>query len=149
MGLHSLQKAFELIEEYGGDFDGLKAESLIEKAEEALSIKFPPTFRQFLSTYGCGDIEGLEFYGLTNDNFISSSVPNAIWLNLTLRKSGLPNNLILVYSTGDGNYIALNTSVVDENCENPVVLVTPNGDILENVSSDYGDFLFTELQTVI
>lgn len=149
MSMIDLRNAFDIIDDADGDFDGVKPESLVTKAEGTLGFEFPPSYRKFLTTYGCGDIEGLEFYGLTDDNFQSSAIPNAIWLTLDERKSGLPENLMLVYSTGDGNYIALKMDETDEHGENPAVLVSPTGNVLEKVANDFGEFLLTELQTVV
>lgn len=149
MSMIDLHNAFQIIDDADGDFDGIKPESLVINAERALGFEFPPTYRKFLTTYGCGDIEGLEFYGLTDDNFQSSAIPNAIWLTLHERKNGLPENLLLIYSTGDGNYIALKMDETDTQAENPVVLISPTGNILERVACDFGEFLLIELQTVV
>jgi len=91
MSFKELETAFNLVHEHGyGDFEGEKALSLINKAEKTLGLVFPPTYKKFLAKLGCGDIEGLEFYGLINDDFINSNIPDAIWLTLNERKSGLP-----------------------------------------------------------
>lgn len=149
MSMIDLRNAFDIIDDTGGDFDGVKPESLVAKAERTLGFKFPPSYREFLTTYGCGDIEGLEFYGLTDDNFQNSATPNAIWLTLDERKNGLSESLMLVYSTGDGNYIALKMDETDEQGENPAVLISPTGSVLQKVANDFGEFLLTELQVVI
>lgn len=149
MSKTDLQHAFELIEDVGGDFDGKKPSELAAKAEQALGCKFPPTYKEFITNYGCGDIEGLEFYGLTDDNFENSSVPNAIWLTLNERKSGFPANLILIYSTGDGNYLALKVDEFSGDNENPVVKVSSVGEILERVSNNFGSFMLAEIKSVI
>jgi antitoxin YobK len=149
MSLQDLQSAFDLIAEYGGgDFEGEKEASLIEEAEKALGIAFPPTYKKFLAKFGCGDIEGLEIYGLISDDFENSSVPDAVWLTLDERKSGLPDHLILVYATGDGGYYALDTSQANEDGECPVVAYELNGQV-EKVADDYGSFLLSELRTVL
>ena len=68
MSLDTLKKGLQLIEENEeyADFEVLKPDSLIEKAEERLTCTFPPTYRMFLKQLGCGDIEGLEFFGSIN-----------------------------------------------------------------------------------
>lgn len=149
MSMTSLKKAFDLIEEIGGDFDGNKPDELVSEAEKALGCIFPPTYKEFITTYGCGDIEGLEFYGLIDNNFENSAIPNAVWLTLDERKSGIPESLVLIYSTGDGNFIALKVDEISEGEENPVVLVSPSGDVLELVADDFGAFMLDELQSVI
>lgn len=148
MSFQDLEKAFDLIEKNGGDFEGEKDDALIAKAEQALGVVLPLSYKQFLSTFGCGDIEGLEFYGLIGDDFESSGIPDAIWLTLDERKSGLPKNLVLIYAVGDGSYYALDVSQTDSNGECPVVSYDANGD-MEKVADDYGSFLLAELQTVL
>lgn len=146
MSSQDLEAAFELINENGGgDFEGPKDSAFLEKAEVALGLTFPPTYRKFLAELGCGDIEGLEFYGLIGDDFESSSVPDAIWLTLNERKSGLPNNLVLIYATGDGAYYALDTNQINSAGENPVVSYKLNGS-LEKIADDYGAFMLSELK---
>ena len=128
MSNQDLETALELIDENGGvNFEGNKDSALIEKEEQALGLKFPATYKKFLAKLGCGDIEGLEFYGIIDENFESASIPDAIWLTLDERKSSLPNNLILVYATGDGAYYAIDTCQVNSDGENPVVLYELNG----------------------
>jgi hypothetical protein len=149
MSTQDLETAFDLIEANGGgDFEGPKEDSLINKAEVVLGLTFPSSYRRFLATLGCGDIEGLEFYGLVRDDFEHSSVPDAIWLTINERKAGLPNNLVLIYAAGDGTYYALDTWQVDDSGECPVVSYDVDGEI-EKIADDYGSFLLSELRTVL
>ena len=147
MSFQDLQRAFELIDDNGGDFEGNKSGSLIAKAEQELNVSFPPSYKKFLSVYGCGDIEGLEFYGLINEDFENSSVPDAVWLTLSERQIGLPRELILVYMTGDGIYYAIDTGNVSDNGESPIVAYELDG-LTRKVYNDYGLFLLSELLTV-
>jgi hypothetical protein len=149
MSNQDLEAAFELIDDNGGgDFEGQKDSALIEKAEVALGLRFPPTYRKFLAKLGCGDIEGLEFYGLIGDDFESSSVPDAIWLTLNERNSGLPSNLVLIYATIDGGYYALDTAQINSDGENPVVSYRLNGST-EKIADDFGAFMLSELKTTL
>ena len=101
-----------------------------------------------MAELGCGDIEGLEFYGLIGDDFDSSSIPDAIWLTLNERKSGLPSNLVLIYATGDGTYYALDTDQINSDGENPVVSYELNGSA-EKIADNYGAFMLSELKTML
>ena len=149
MSNQDLEAAFELIDENGcGDFEGQKDDALIEKAEVALGLRFPPTYKRFLAELGCGDIEGLEFYGIIDDDFESSSVPNAIWLTLDERKLGLPNNLILIYAADNGAYYALDADQVNSEGEYPVVSYELNGNTVR-IAEDYGSFMLAELKTML
>lgn len=149
MSIQDLDIAIELIAKNGGgDFDGKKEFSLVDKAEKTLRLKFPPTYKKFLNVLGCGDIEGLEFFGIINDDFENSSVPDAIWLTLDERKEGLANNLILIYAAGDGTYCAIDTSQVNSSNENPVIAYMPDGST-KVIADDYGSFLLSELKTML
>ncbi len=148
MSLNDLHKAFAIIEQYDGDFEGAKEEILISSAESALDINFPPSYREFLQRYGCGDIGGLEFYGIITSNFKNSGIPDAIWLTLTERKNGLPINFILIYETGDGTYYALDSNQKNNEGEYTVVEIDTEG-ATQNKYQDYGAFLLSELQTIL
>jgi hypothetical protein len=106
MGMNELRKAMEIIQNSGAaDFEGEKDEDLVLKAEKYLGVRFPPTYREFLKTLGCGDIDGKEFYGLINERFENSSVPNAIWLTSNLRrKYGTPPTLVFIAESAEGYY---------------------------------------------
>lgn len=156
MSAADLRKAFDLIEHHRdqADFDGQKPEELILLAESALGIKFPPTYRTFLSKYGCGDIAGQEFYGIIKADFVNSSVPDAIWLTLDERKSsGLPEDFVIVYATGDGVYYSLDCSRRNDAGECPVVAWVPGaskkGDSLEYIAEDYGRFLLETIDQAL
>lgn len=135
-------------EEYA-DFEGLKPDNLIEKAEKRLACTFPPTYRMFLSQLGCGDIEGLEFFGVIQDNFDDSGIPDAVWLTLNLRQTeDLPNHLVVISETGTGEYYALELSRVNESDECPVVLWSGwESDPVnrEWVAADFGDFFYSRV----
>lgn len=115
MGISSVKETIKLINKHS-DFDhfiGKINSDWIRKAEETLKLKFPEDYRYFLENLGCGNIFGEEFFGIINDDFIYSGIPDAIWLTLTERQdSGLPEYLVIVYFGGDGDYYAID-------CRNP------------------------------
>lgn len=148
----AIAKAFSIIDSNAEDafFAGAKPEELIRKAEEALGTTFPPSYRKFLRKYGCGNVAGLEIYGLTTDNFQTGSVPNGVWLTLDERKtSKLPSSLVIVSDNGSGGWFALKTDEVDTDGECPVVEKYPGVDAMPRVSESFGDFLLNELQSAI
>jgi antitoxin YobK len=142
-----LQKALRIIEERGdGDFVGPRSERLIELAETALDLRFPPTYREFLLRLGCGDIDGCEFYGIVDDQFVGRSVPNGIWLTLQERiDSELPKWLVIVYSNGMGTYFAIDTSAQTPGGKNPVVSRSSDG-ATRVVASDFGEFFLKTIE---
>ena len=147
MSKEDLIQAFDLIRahEDDADFVGPCDEETIRKAEETLGIRFPPTYRRFIQTYGCGDIAGEEFYGILHDDFQNSGIPDAVWLTLVERQHGLPEHLVIIYSRGDGTYYTLDASRPNTRGEYPVVAWTPGlsepDKPLEVVASDFGEFL--------
>ena len=57
------------------DFAGPRPAELIQAAEEALGVQFPPTYRRFVSEYGAGNIGSTEIYGVIDFDFEASSIP--------------------------------------------------------------------------
>jgi hypothetical protein len=150
VSLRDYQIAKSLIEEAGGDFDGPKSEDLIAAAEQALELGFPPSYRQFLLDLGCGDVNGLEVYGLIDHRFEKSSVPNGIWLTLNERRNiQLDHAYILIGDGGDGCYLALDTRNADGSGENPVVRLSVDGEESESVAMSFGAYLLNAVKTVV
>lgn len=119
------------------DFVGPRSPGLIQRAELAVGLRFPPTYRRFLTEYGAGSIGGTEIYGVIDDNFETSSVPDAIWVNLTHRRAGL----FVFYALGEGTEFCLDTSRTAPDGEMPVVAVDPGGEVREEIASDFGSAL--------
>jgi antitoxin YobK len=145
MGKSELNKAIKIINNSTtAHFAGRKAEELILKAEKFLNLKFPSTYREFLITFGCGSINGFEFFGITDDNFENSTIPNAIWLTNKHRiKNKLPKSLILVADSDEG-YFAIDLAKIGKNEEGIVVEVTGKSfQEHQKVAEDFGEFLFT------
>lgn len=116
MSVNELKRALEIIRNNdSADFEGEKTEELVLKAEHFLGVTFPPSYRLFLKSLGCGDVNGIEFYGLINDSFEHSTVPNAIWLTNDLRKRfNAPLSLVFVAESSEGFYaIDLNKTGLD------------------------------------
>jgi hypothetical protein len=144
MSMDDYNKAKELLTNIKeGSFIGPRKEALVLKAENALGIKFPPTYRKFLLDFGCGDIFGNEIYGIIQDNFDKSTVPNGIWLTLDERKTAnLPKNLILIAQGYDG-YLALDSNQKNSLDEYPIIEWiggNPNN-TNEIIYTDFGKYL--------
>ena len=146
--MNVIEKAIELILENGGDFEGPKDLELIEKAELYLKINFPPSYKQFLSKLGCGDIEGQEFYGIINDDFENSCIPDAVWLTMSERQQGLSEDLIIIGASGYGTYFALDTSKKNDAGENPVIEYM-SGCETRYIADSFGEFLLSEINSVL
>lgn len=149
MSMADYEEALALIQEHrdDADFAGPRDDQLIGAAEAALGLTFPPTYHRFVRELGAGGIGSEEVYGIIDNNFIQSSVPNGVWLTLRVRsRSKLPNAMIIVYHMGEGAYAVLDTAQVSSVGECPVVVWEPGvdtGDELEVIASDFGEFLLT------
>lgn len=156
MSVEDVMAAFDLIEKHKhlADFEGQKDDKLISRGESVLGVRFPPSYKAFLSRYGCGDIAGREFYGIIGNDFENAGVPDAVWFTLRERKeSGLPDSFVIVYDFGEGTYSALDCSERNEADECPVVAWTPGaseaGSETELISEDYGRFLRETIENAL
>jgi hypothetical protein len=151
MSIEKYEQARQLIEDAGGgDFEGAKLESLVAKAEASLGLTFPPSYRRFLLEMGCGDINGLEVFGLINDNFENSTVPNGIWLTLNERRGiGLHPAYVLIGEGGDGTFYGLDTRQVGKSGEAAVVRLSVDGKQSEKVANSFGDNFLEAVQRVV
>ncbi len=106
MSMKALEEALEAIAESDrARFLGPRDPSLVETAEQALGVTFPPTYRRFVLELGAGCVGWREFYGVTADDFASASVPNGIWLTLDERREcHLPDPLVIVEASSMGEY---------------------------------------------
>ncbi|PLR75178.1 SMI1/KNR4 family protein [Bacillus sp. V3-13] len=148
MSVETYQKAKQIIQanEDMADFIGRRTNELIKLAEEKLGVKFTGLYLDYLQTFGAGNFGAQEIYGIINDNFENSSVPDAIWYTLTERKEiNLPNNLLVIYDTGSDELFCLDFNQLDEKGEPKVVSFVPGIDLesqsYEIIANDFGDFL--------
>jgi len=148
MGMQELKLALDLIQRNPDRclFAGEREETVIKLAEDALGFSFPPTYRMFLERLGAGSFGGEEIYGVIDENFVDSGVPDAVWTTLRGRREwGLPDQLLVVYFDGGTDYFALDTSKRNDDDESPVVVWHPGlsspDSVPETVASDFGRFL--------
>jgi antitoxin YobK len=123
-------------------FRGRKDERLIDVAERELSVEFPKSYRKFLQEFGSGGLGSFEIYGLINDNFVNSGIPDVVWLTNKGRKEwNLPKFLIPIYDLGDGELFCVDLRTLKEG-EAEIVAYTPgysiNNEKLEKVADDFG-----------
>lgn len=152
MSMIDLENAFKLVHESSRSrFIGPRNESLIGAAETALGIDFPPTYRRFLKELGCGNFGSFEIYGLIDENFQESMIPNGVWLTLTERKEAdLPLSMMIIGATGDGAYYTIDTSKPDDSNECPVEIWWPGVNKLEGVvAPNFGSFFLSRLRRLI
>jgi hypothetical protein len=154
MSLESYNKAKILISEHSILLNPKKAgisEHLLCKAENMLELKLIGDYRRFLLEYGTLGFGASEIYGIIDEDFINSTVPDAIWYTLTERREiNMPDYLIIIYSVGNGELFALNYNMLNENREPKVTSYWPGfaleAQSFEVIANDFGDFLLDIVQ---
>lgn len=155
MSMTEYEKAAFLIKAHPdlANFSGPKPESLVVAAEEKLDVKFPSTYRRFLREYGAGSFGSEEIYGVIDENFEESRIPNGIWYTLNERKRyKLPYHLVVIYEPGDGDIFCLDLNSVEKG-EALVIAYNsaypPEEQRKEVIAKDFGEFLLdlTQRQT--
>ncbi len=152
MSMRELEAAIELIAETATDtrLKGPRPTSLIDAAEAKLGVVFPPTYRRFLSEFGCGSVGAFEFYGV--DEGAHTSFLSCVWSTLEARRLyGPPREFVVVAELGDGSYYVLDTGAQTPHGENPVLVWMPGGDELltERDAADFGAFFLSMVQEEI
>lgn len=155
MGVYEYELAIDLMSNYPQlkSFVGPRSENLIKKAEESLGLKFPTTYRRFILEYGAGAFGGFEVYGVIDDNFHESTVPNGIWITLRNReKYNVPRELICIGTDGiDHEYMI--DSQIEKNGENPVVLyivgLSAQEQDIEMGAKDFGSYFLANVKDEI
>jgi len=157
MSIKDLETAFSLLQNYPDLIKraGIEIyENLIPRAESYLEVDFPETYKKFLSKYGYLSLGGCEIYGLVDDDFINSGVPDAIWLSYENQKNfGKPKYIVQIYNVGEGTTYCLDTSQMNEQGECPVVAWPLGGyeetPVLEIIAEDFGKFFLDMVQRQI
>ncbi len=153
MGMADVHEALRLIAANAdrGFFAGPRDSALISSAERALGGQLPPTYREFVKKLGAGNLGAFEIYGVINGDFDESSVPNGVWLTLNERReNNLPNDLIVIGSTGDGDYYCVKQSY---DTDGPVIVyqtgLPAERQSYEEIAEDFGEFLLNGVRDEI
>lgn len=148
MSSKTYQKAKKIIKKNKdlADFEGKKSAELIAKAEAAVGLKFTGSYLDYLQTFGAGNFGSEEVFGIIDEDFEDSSVPDAIWYTLNLRKDiNLPANFLAIYDTGSDEVFCLDFNDMDAEGEPKVVALDPayalSNQTLEVIADDFGNFL--------
>ena len=155
MSLADVDKAISLTRQSPrARFLGWRPEALIRSAEAALGLPFPPSYRRFVSELGYAAIGGQAIYGVFDNNFVDSRVPDGIWVTLNERKfPNTPHEMIVVGSTGYCSYYVLDTARRTPDGECPVVEWWPGsgddpGDC-KVIAEDFGAFFLMLVQEAL
>lgn len=153
MSFRNYIEALELISEHEELLDSMEGctEELVKKAEKRLNLSFPKSYRDFLLKFGTMNFGSEEFYGIVQEDFDNSSVPDAIWYTLRERlDSGLPDNLFIIYDTGSEEVFCLDFNRTTAEGEPAVVVFVPIVEVQyqtnELISEDFGAFLLQRIR---
>jgi antitoxin YobK len=134
----------QLLADYPEDIDvGTSTDDLcVASAEKYLGIKFPPSYKDFLREFGFLGIPN-EIYGIVGSDFENSGIPDAIWYTAVQRKDiELPHNLLLVREDDGVSDFCIDTSVIDDHGESPIVVWdVPSSKIVMKKANSFSEFL--------
>ncbi|QKE72022.1 hypothetical protein HPK19_04045 [Arthrobacter citreus] len=154
MSWSNYEKALALLEQnkVNCEYIGKCSDLIIEKAEIALGLKFPNTYRHFIRKYGAGVFATWDILGITNENFYESynpDNPDAIRFTLSKRKENkLPDNFITIIDYDYETLYCLDLNNLNNEGEPAVVSydIGENWGKQEMIAEDLGDFLLDIIQ---
>ena len=148
MSIDNYSKAIKVINanKESSFFAGSNSEVLVSKAEKALGIMFSSQYRKFVLDYGAGSIGAEEIYGIVDEDFENSSIPNGIWFTLTERQEiEIPENLLVICDRGNDEFFCLDFNKKNKDGEPPVVVFVPGVEnehqTYEIIAEDFGSYL--------
>jgi cell wall assembly regulator SMI1 len=150
MGVDELRRGLEMAQlDDDADFGPPATPELISAAEEYLGVEFPPTYREFVASVGCGSFAGREIYGITPSGVDAKAIPSVIFATMDERRHGLPPQFILIEDPGGEEEYVLDTQDLGPNGEAPVKVWTLGSDPanLEVVADDFGYYLLQAAET--
>jgi hypothetical protein len=133
------------------EVDGNKENALITKAEEALAVRFPDSFKSYLLEWGSLCFRGIEYYGVTHDNFEKPGIPDVVWVNKHLRsKYGFPTHLVVFYDNDGVEYFCLDTNNFFSETECAIVLWdNVYKKVADSDEISFGEFLLEEVKQTL
>ena len=148
----SINTALKIIEDNleESDFAGKIESDIINKTENILGVKYPKSYRKFVENYGCGDIFGIEIFGIISDPITDTqAIPNSLWITNEFKNKGLPKGYVIISETGDGSYYVINTNIKNKDNESPIYIWNPFNLKEKKVSESFGHFLLTLLKEYV
>jgi hypothetical protein len=128
---------------------GGASERTISSAEETLGVRFPTSYRKFLGTLGAALCAGFEIAGLY-DSPAGEEPP--LWidvvkstLRLRGRARGLSNGYVAISGDGGDYTYFLDTRLVGEDGECPVIALGPGVDGVV-IADNFADFVLRSVE---
>lgn len=122
-------------------------ESVVQQAEARLGVRFPPSFRWFLSNWGGASIDGEVVNGLIGLPFEDACGPDVVYCTMLDRDQfGLDHALVPLVDNDGDEIFYLDTSEVDANGESPVVQMVSEDPKRKTVyASNFAEFLLKRI----
>jgi hypothetical protein len=120
----------------------------VRKAEEALGVRFSPSFDHYLQHYGGATIGGEIINGLLGIESEEACGPDIVYNTLLDRESrGIDASLIVLVDNDGDEFFYLDTARIDDDGENPVLreLIEAKGERPEYASS-FAEFLLKRIE---
>ncbi len=123
--------------------DGVSAE-WIEKAEVAIGIELPPSYKWWLGNYGGGEVGGEEVFSVYEQDFDTVVGGDIVYMHRLNQSNGLfqPHQLAICESDFDGAFY-FDTSARVENGECPVKSCATD----QVYANDFLEFLEKRIRT--
>lgn len=127
------------------DFAGPQQIASIEEAERRLGLRFPDSYRRFLTESGAGNLGSDDIYGVFDSHSDTSGIPDVVWATLDGRETlGLPDAAVLIgYDGGEGK-IVLDLGRRQPDGSVPVVWWHPGTPLSDApaMAADFSKYLF-------
>jgi hypothetical protein len=122
---------------------GPATEHAVALAESTLSLRFPPSYRQFLLRYGASLCSGFEIYGLppVSDLDVPPQWSNVTAETLRLRPNCLPEKSVHIAHDGMDHGYFLQCSLTDTVFEGAVIEWGPRHNGGKIVAATFLDFV--------
>jgi hypothetical protein len=129
-------------------FAGGVSDEWIGRAEAALGLHFPPSFRYYLRKYGGGSIGGEVLNGLLGIEFDDACGPDIVYnTQLDRTQSGLDPSLIVLVDNDGDEIFYLDAGHVDQGGESPVIrVVIEEPTARQRYAESFAEFLLRRVE---
>jgi hypothetical protein len=133
------------------DISGKKSGELVEKAETALGVRLPKSYKDYLQNFGTLSFGARTYFGVIKEDFENSRHPDVVWYNLLMRRDfEFPEHLLIVYNDEGVVFTCLDTSNFYSEYECALVMWdNVHKEVFESVNVSFVDYLLEEIEEQI
>jgi hypothetical protein len=122
------------------------SDTVIQSAEKLLNIKFSPQIKKYLGEYSYIEFDGVELYGIVNENFTSDVTEGCMveWAISERTESDLNPNYIPIKFEDDGNMVFFDFGDINSDGEPKVISASFDGETYVkdcDLAEDFGEYL--------